>query len=204
MRFDHVIITTPDLDRTAQRWMQRGFDVLPGGRHDGTGTANRIIPLGAGYVELLTVVDREEAAATRFGGWALATLGDDERLMGWALSVDAVEPIAERLGTGTDVIARSGLRALTAGLAEAAARPERPFFIARQAGTPDPGSVAAGHRVPVDGLATLVLGGTRTDIEGWCQTQIDLNAIELVFDATQHGLLGGSIRSEGRRLPLLG
>ena len=204
MRFDHVIVTSPDLDRTVERWTQRGFDVLPGGRHEGTGTANRIVPLGTGYVELLTVVDREEAAATRFGGWALATLGDADRLMGWALAVDDVEPIAERLGTGTDVIARSGLRAVTAGLIEAAARPERPFFIARQPGTPDPGVVAARHRVRVDGLATLVLGGTRTAIESWCQTPIDLNPIELIFDATQHGLIGGSIRSEGRELPLLG
>ena len=124
--------------------------------------------------------------------------------MGWALAVDAVEPIAERLGTGTDVIARSGLHALTAGLSEAAARPQRPFFIARQPGTADPGAVAARHRIPVDGLATLVLGGTRADIEHWCQTQLDLDPIELVFDATQHGLLGGSIRSGGRALALLG
>jgi len=204
MRFDHVIITTPDLDRTAERWVRRGFDVLPGGRHEGIGTANRIVPLGAGYVELLTVADGQEAATSRFGGWALTTLADDERLMGWALAVDDVEPIAARLGTGTDVIARSGLRALTAGLAEAAARPERPFFIAREPGTPDPGAVAAQHRIPVDGLATLVLGGTRARLEDWCQAQLDLDATELIFDATQHGLLGGSIRSAGRGLPLLG
>jgi hypothetical protein len=53
-------------------------------------------------------------------------------------------------------------------------------------------------------LATLVLGGTRAEIESWCQARIDLHPIELIFDATQHGLLGGSIRSGGRGLPLLG
>jgi hypothetical protein len=38
-----------------------GLASIEGGRHPGWGTANRIIPLGDAYIELVTVVDDEEA-----------------------------------------------------------------------------------------------------------------------------------------------
>ena len=47
------------------------FDLpsVDGGRHPGWGTANRIVPLGDTYIELVTVVDEAEAAQSPFGRW---------------------------------------------------------------------------------------------------------------------------------------
>ena len=38
-----------------------GLTVLEGGRHPGRGTANLIVPFGRQYLELLCIVDEDEA-----------------------------------------------------------------------------------------------------------------------------------------------
>ena len=68
MRIDHVIYATRDLDDAAGRIERElGLVSLPGGRHEGLGTQNRIVPLGGGYLELLAVADLPEATASDFG-----------------------------------------------------------------------------------------------------------------------------------------
>ena len=57
MRVDHVILATDSLDHTLRRLGDLGLGWVPGGRHGGMGTVNRIVPLGAGYLELVTVED---------------------------------------------------------------------------------------------------------------------------------------------------
>src|SRR3954454_2885182 len=101
MRIDHVIYATADLDAAAGRLEAKlGAAAVGGGRHEGLGTHNRIVPLGGGYLELLAVADRDEAASSALGAAVqarIAAAGDG--LMGWAVAVDAVEPVAARLGT---------------------------------------------------------------------------------------------------------
>src|SRR5437764_15398189 len=64
LRIDHVVWGVEDLDRAAAGVRERhGLASVPGGRHPGWGTANRIIPLGPSYLELLAVADAAEAAA---------------------------------------------------------------------------------------------------------------------------------------------
>ena len=71
---DHVLLATPDLDGTASRLeSEHRLPSVPGGRHVGLGTENRIVPLGEAYVELVGVADRDEAAANPFGSWLLGT-----------------------------------------------------------------------------------------------------------------------------------
>ena len=72
-----------------------------GGRHEGLGTHNRIVPLGGGYLEILAVADAGEAASVGSSGgrWRRALRRAAEGLMGWAVAVDDVVPVAERLGT---------------------------------------------------------------------------------------------------------
>src|SRR5690349_23986486 len=128
MRVDHVIYATADLDEAAA-WIERhfGLSVVAGGRHEGLGTHTRIVPLGGGYLELLAVADRAEAERSPLGAAVLeriATTGDG--LMGWAVAVDAVEPVAERLGVAVSTIAREGLTARLAGVAEAMREPSLP------------------------------------------------------------------------------
>ena len=60
-------------------------------------------------------------------------------LLGWAVEVEAVAAVAERLGTAVTTISRSGLSAHLTGVAESMREPSLPFFIARDHGIPDPG-----------------------------------------------------------------
>ena len=46
----------------------RACDSVAGGAHEGVGTHNRLVPLGADYVELLAIADPDEAAASPLGG----------------------------------------------------------------------------------------------------------------------------------------
>ncbi|MEA2221141.1 MAG: hypothetical protein QOJ35_3767 [Solirubrobacteraceae bacterium] len=64
MRIDHVIYAAADLDVAAARVRaDLGLTAIAGGRHDGVGTHNRIVPLGDGsFLELLAVADPEEAS----------------------------------------------------------------------------------------------------------------------------------------------
>ena len=48
---------------------RHGLASIEGGRHPGWGTANRIVPLGEAYLELVAVVDEAEAAQSPFGRW---------------------------------------------------------------------------------------------------------------------------------------
>jgi glyoxalase-like protein len=164
MRIDHVIYATADLDDAAARVeAQLGLPAMEGGRHEGHGTSNRIVPLGGGYLELVAVVDPDEAQQSIFGRaiqGRLARAGGG--LLGWAVAVDDVDAVAARLGLTTSTISRKGLSARLAGLAEAMAEPFLPFFIARDPGVPDPG--AAGE---AGGISWLEVAGDRQRITTW-------------------------------------
>jgi hypothetical protein len=129
MRIDHAIWATSDLDAAAARFeREHGLAAAGGGRHEGMGTHNRLVPLGGGYLELLAIADPEEAAASPLGRFVDAAI---EGWMGWAVLVDDVDAVAERLGTEMTVIARAGFTARLTGVVEALAEPTLPFFLAR-------------------------------------------------------------------------
>jgi catechol 2,3-dioxygenase-like lactoylglutathione lyase family enzyme len=162
VRIDHVIYATADLDAAAARVEEiLGVASVPGGRHDGLGTHNRIVPLGGGYLELLAVADPEEARRSPLGAAVLeriARTGDG--LMGWAVAVDDVAPVAQRLGIGVSTISRQGLSAQLAGVAEAMREPTLPFFIARDRGIADPSGGGPG-------IASLEVAGDRERLRAW-------------------------------------
>jgi Glyoxalase-like domain len=164
MRIDHVIYACADLDAAAARVeAELGVAAGGGGRHERIGTHNRIVPLGGGYLELLAVADRAEAAASDLGRAVqarIAATGDG--LIGWAVAVDDVEPVAARLGTDISMIARSGLTARLTGVAEAMREPYLPFFIAREPGVADP---AAGGGA--GGIAWVEVAGDAARLEDW-------------------------------------
>jgi hypothetical protein len=63
VRIDHVILAASDLDSGAARLeAELGLVAAGGGRHDGLGTQNRIVPLGGGYLEILAIADADESA----------------------------------------------------------------------------------------------------------------------------------------------
>ena len=96
---DHVIYAARDLDATSARLEAKyGLVATGGGRHDGLGTHNRVMPLGGGYLEVLAVADPEEAAGSDLGRAVTARIEVGEGLMGWAVAVEDAAAVAERLG----------------------------------------------------------------------------------------------------------
>ena len=169
MRIDHVIYATADLEAAAARVeTELGVPAVGGGRHEGLGTHNRIVPLGGGYLELLAVADPAEAAGSDLGRAVrdrVAATGDG--LMGWAVAVDAIEPVAARLGTAISTIARCGLTARLTGVAEAVREPFLPFFIARDPGVPDPAGSGGGAGGIAGGIAWIEVAGDAARLERW-------------------------------------
>jgi hypothetical protein len=165
MRIDHVIYATADLDAAAAHVEDvLGVAAGGGGRHERIGTHNRIVPLGGGYLELLAVADPAEAAVSDLGRAITARIdAAGDGLMGWAVAVEDVVPVAARLGTEISTIARSGLTARLTGVAEAMREPYLPFFISRDHGIPDPSGPAAA----AGGIAWLEVSGDAARLERW-------------------------------------
>ena len=203
MRLDHVIWATRDLDGTASRLRElRGLGSVAGGRHRGLGTKNRIVPLGSGYLELLAVVDREEAASSTFGAWAIETLATrDEGWMGWSVVVDDVKPEAARLGIETGTLERGGLLVDHAGMEQARSRPSLPFFVARRPGVADPAQAPCVHEVPLRGAIRVELRGRASELDRWLGGGWagDLADVVELREGEPQALLGASIGVERPR-----
>jgi len=135
MELDHVLIAVSDLAAAAREFdTHHGLSSVEGGRHRDWGTANRIVPLGSSYLELVAVVDPGVAAGSAFGRWVGDGATDAGRLIGWAVRTSGLDELAGRLG----LTVRSGsrvtpsgeeLRWRSAGVDEAIAEPCLPFFI---------------------------------------------------------------------------
>ena len=164
MQIDHVIIAAADLDAAAGRLeAEHGLVATGGGRHEGVGTHNRIVPLGGGYLELMAVADPAEAERSPLGRILSATIAERvEGLMAWCVAVADVEAVARRLGTDISLIAREGLSARLTGIAEAMTEPCLPFFIERDPGIADPG--AGGDS---GGITWVEVGGDAERLADW-------------------------------------
>ncbi|HET6550361.1 MAG TPA: VOC family protein [Solirubrobacter sp.] len=140
-----MIYATTDLDAGSARVeAELGLAVLPGGRHVGQGTHNRIVPLGGGYLELLAICDAEEAAASPIGRVLLERIAGDG-LLAWAVSGVDVPEVAERLGTPLHSVRRDGMTAHVTGVETALTEPTLPFFVQSDAPShPGDGGTAGG------------------------------------------------------------
>lgn len=145
LELDHVLLAVNDLAVAARLLSDRhGLASADGGRHDAWGTANRIVPLGDAYLELIAVVDDDRACASPFGRWVSAAGAAPLRPLGWAVRTRALDDVARRLGLpmSTGTRARPDgilLHWRLAGLERAIADPSLPFFIEWADGTPHPG-----------------------------------------------------------------
>jgi hypothetical protein len=146
VRLDHVIYGTSDLDVASARIeAELGLPVLPGGRHQGQGSHNRIVPLGPGYLELLAIADPAEAQASPIGRLLLERLASDDGLIAYAVSGVDVPAVAERLGTPLHTVSRDGMSAHVTGVEAALTDAFLPFFVGSDApGHPGDGGTAGG------------------------------------------------------------
>ncbi len=130
----NVIFGVRDLEAAGARLAAAGLHVEEGGRHEAFGTRNLIVPLGASYLELLAVEDRERAEASEFGRSLLARIADGDRLTRWSLRVDGIDELAASVGVEVDDRSRRHpdgrlLQWRSAGMAESLRDPSRPFLM---------------------------------------------------------------------------
>jgi hypothetical protein len=173
LELDHVLIAVADLGAAARDFEAcHGLASIDGGRHPGWGTANRIVPLGEAYLELVAVVDETEAARSAFGTWVAEAHPSPARPLGWAVRTDELDDLARRL----DLTVADGSRATRdgrllrwrlAGIEQAAAEPSLPFFIEWGEGTPRPGRARAHHRAGPVEVAQLQLDGDLDRLTTW-------------------------------------
>lgn len=114
---DHVLVAVRDLTEAARRFETTyGLRALQGGRHPGVGTANMIIPLGSVYLELIAVVDQEEAQRSPTSRRITRAIEDGRTFATWAVRTDNLDALREHLRA-------SGVE-LTAPVAGARERPD--------------------------------------------------------------------------------
>jgi hypothetical protein len=98
-----AIVLVPDLHAGRMQMEGLGLTVLEGGRHPGRGTANLIVPFGRQYLELLCIVDEDEARASPQGqpvvaAWSARGPG----LARWSVEPADIEATALRVGHGIE------------------------------------------------------------------------------------------------------
>ena len=168
-----MLIAVPDLASAACEIEARfGLVSVDGGRHPGWGTANRIVPLGKAYVELVSVVDDGEAAKSAVGRWVAQGGKRGIRPLGWAVRTRGLDAVARRLGLPVrpgSRIAPDGtqFRWRSVGIEQAVAEPALPFFIEWDAHSRFPGRAAADHGIGDVELARVVLDGDAARLAEW-------------------------------------
>jgi len=99
VKLDHIVVAVRDLDSAAE-YLQRehGLASYVGGSHPPWGTANRIVPLGDSYLELIAVVDEPIAATSDVGRWVADGASSRGSPIGWAVRPDNLDVTSRRLG----------------------------------------------------------------------------------------------------------
>lgn len=174
MRIDHVVYAVSDLDAAADRWAaDHGLASLPGGIHPRWGTANRLVPLGADYLELITVADPAVAHGTVLGRTLLRLLENGDRWFSVCVADDEIDATAFRLGLSVDpgsrtrpdgqVVAWRG-----AGIDAPTRTLDRPFFIAWDV-PPElhPGAAAVLQPCGAWGIAAVEETGHPDAVRAW-------------------------------------
>jgi catechol 2,3-dioxygenase-like lactoylglutathione lyase family enzyme len=174
LRLDHVVYAVPDLDEAAIRFRESfGLDSTEGGRHERWGTANRIVPLGDQYLELVAAVDARIAAQTPFGMGVLERAAGGGGWFTIAAVADDLDAVASRLGIEVDSGSRTRpdgktVRWRMAALDDPRREPWMPFFLIWDVGgNLHPGRARAGHGVRANGIAWVEVGGDSERLHAW-------------------------------------
>jgi len=172
---DHVVLAVADLEEAGERLhREHGLASVPGGLHPRWGTANRIVPLGQDYVELISVVDPEVGRSTALGRALLALTADGrDRWFAVCLSDTEIDATAERLGLAVEPGERARpdgerLRWRGAGIEDGLRDAWLPFFIAWDVPAAwHPGRTAIDHDAVVLGIARVEVAGELARLRDW-------------------------------------
>jgi Glyoxalase-like domain len=181
---DHLIVCVGDLDEGARTFSDRfGLSSVEGGRHPGHGTANRIIPLGGCYIELLAVVDPSEAKDSPFGNWAGGRAESEGVVDAVCIRTDDLDAVCTRLGLKPTAMSRrrpdgTELKWSVAGV-ELAIGESLPFFVEWH--IPEgqmPGRTHVIHEREVCGVEAIVLSGDLARLKKWTDGVPTISAVE--------------------------
>jgi catechol 2,3-dioxygenase-like lactoylglutathione lyase family enzyme len=172
VRIDHVVMAVRDLDRAAAVLEDRGIATVAGGVHARWGTANRIAPLGASYLELLSVVDEDLAATTVLGRAIAERAGGGDRWFAVCLADDDIDATAARLGLGVEAGARTKpdgteVRWRGAGIEDPRRTIDLPFFIAWETPDTHPGRMPVLHPAGDLAIASIEIAGDGAGFAAW-------------------------------------
>lgn len=201
-RIDHVLYGVRDLEVAAGRLeADYGLTAAGGGSHGELGTANRLIPLGDQYLELITVADAasQHPLAVVLGAW----IAEGDRFFSMAIEIDDVNATADRLGSSVLDGTRTGPEGASVAFRlagfETALAEQVPFFIewgeGREHRLPAPGAAANPN---ARGVAWVELGGDAKQIRRWLGE--DIEGLRLVGGAAGVRALG--IATHGGELVL--
>lgn len=175
VRIDHVLLAAADLEATARRLLhEHGLSSIPGGTHPHWGTANRIVPLGGPYLEIIGIADPTVAGENPLGRWVRALTTDGDVLAGVMVEPEDFDAVCTRLSL-TPVPGQrtrpdgTSLSWRLAGLAEALSR-TLPCFISWDARDHAFGDDAG---IGATGIADLELGGDPDEITAWLGGEVD-------------------------------
>jgi hypothetical protein len=181
VRIDHAIIGARDIETVADRlWERHGLASLPGGRHAGWGTHNRIVPLGGPYLEIIGVVDENEALRDPMGRWLVANTATGDPLMGWCCETADIERLSRRLGLALERGGRDrpdGSRLSWRVAGRDAALGARPFFIAWDEPDMRPGLLSAPHAVELRGISRVEVGCSAEELDGWVEDDVPVRPL---------------------------
>jgi hypothetical protein len=173
MELDHVLMAVADLAAAAHEMeVRHGLGSVEGGRHPAWGTANRIVPLGDTYLELIAVVDPAKAGESAFGRWVASAASSTPRPLGWAVRTSQLDEVARRLELPIQAGSRTTpggaqLRWRSAGLDQAVGEPSLPFFIEWEAQTEHPGRTPIRHRGGAAKMSSLALDADPGRLADW-------------------------------------
>jgi Glyoxalase-like domain len=188
LAIDHVIYGARDLEAAAQRlYDEYGLASVPGVTHEGWGTANRFIPLGRTFIELLGVVNAEEATESPLGKWLEVAVMSGDRLIAWGIATDRLDKVAKRMGLSLLETSRTredgvSLSWRSAGFERVMADNSLPFFITWTTPPEDhPGRIAADHKVQPTGIEWIEVVAPKVKLKEW------LGGEDLPVRVEEHG-----------------
>lgn len=174
MVIDHVVVLGRDASEMARGLREQyGLGSERGTYHPFAGTRNHNVPLKPpAYLEFLTIEDREAAGRTEAGRRVLACEANGYGLFAWAVRVDDLKGVSDRLGIEiVDYTIPHGHRTLR-GWRTVTGPPHLPFFIEYPNNGDRVGRWRAmyervGHTCSPRGFSELTISGDEDELREW-------------------------------------
>jgi hypothetical protein len=174
LHVDHVIYATGDADGEAERlYEEHGLASVRGGQHPAWGTANRIVPLGGAYLELMTIFDPELAATNDLGRTVTERIAGGGGFLGWMVAGSGFDDAVAANGLDAGRFSRekpdgSELTWRLAGLDTMVAEPPLPGLLAWDEPDAFPGRTPVEHRgIAPRGIAWVELAGDEARLRSY-------------------------------------